>query len=270
MIGRQSSRPCRVFTWDWYERPAEDQRAHLAELAREAAYVIFDVRDQDDLRTVAGLTAQARNICGASAICEELPRAWGQAGEPCVCPASGGDEMGVLILAGSLTPQTAAQVAHLTALGTAHVTLDPALLLEEASRDAQIAAASAGAAQIMARGQDVLVFAARETEGVRARSAALGIDDIEAGRRISLAFEGIARTVRAQTGATRYLVAGGETSDAVSRGLGVRVMRIWQEIEAGVPLMTAPVAGGDMRLVLKSGSFGSPAFLAEAARQLRA
>lgn len=269
LIGRQSDRPCRCFTYDWYDKDEAAQQAHLQALKQDAAYVIFDVRDQADLRTVARLVKDERNLCGASALCEELPAAWGQQSAPCVCPASEKDGLGVLILAGSLTPQTAAQVEHLLALGTPHVTLDPALLLEDASRAAAVAEAAEQAAAIMRRGQDVLVFAARETAGVREASARLGITDIEAGRRISLAFEGIARAVRDITHATRYLVAGGETSDAVSRGLGVRVMRIWQEIEAGVPLMTAPVAGGELRLVLKSGSFGSEEFLAKAAKCLR-
>lgn len=269
LIGRQSDRTCRSFTWEWYEKDEEAQRQHLETLKKEAAYVIFDVRDQADLRAVARLVKDERNLCGASALCEELPAAWGQQEQPCVCPAPEADGLGVLILAGSLTPQTAAQVEHLLTLGTPHVALNPAALLEDVSRAAAVAEAAGKAAAIMQQGQDALVFAARETVGVREASARLGITDIEAGRRISLAFEAIARAVRESTHATRYLVAGGETSDAVSRGLGVRVMRIWQEIEAGVPLMTAPVAGGELRLVLKSGSFGSEVFLARAAECLR-
>ena len=269
LIARQSGRPCRCFTHEWYDRDEAVQQAHLAELKQDAAYVIFDVRDQDDLRAVARLVKDERNLCGASALCEELPAAWGQQEHPCVCPAGEGDDHGVLILAGSLTPQTAAQVEQLLAAGTPYVSLDPAALLEDASRAAAVAEAAKKAAAIMARGEDALIFAARETAGVREASARLGITDIEAGRRISLAFEALARTVRETTHATRYLVAGGETSDAVSRGLGVRVMRIWQEIEAGVPLMTAPTHEGELRLVLKSGSFGSPAFLLKAAACLR-
>jgi len=105
---------------------------------------------------------------------------------------------------------------------------------------------------------------------VREKSAQLGITDVDAGRCISLAFEAIARQVREATGLTRYLVAGGETSDSVSRGLGVRTMRIFQEIEPGVPVMTARTfSGEELALVFKSGSFGSDAFLLSAAQILR-
>ena len=67
-----------------------------------------------------------------------------------------------------------------------------------------------------------------------------------------------------------YSVAGGETSSAVSAGLGVRSMRIWQEIEPGVPLMTARCEdSSELMLVLKSGSFGSDGFLSNAVQLMR-
>ncbi len=269
LIGQQSVRVCREFTWPWLDKPEEEQRAHLAELRKEAAYVIFDVRDQADLARIARLTGGERNICGSSAICEELPRVWGWNEEAPACPEQG-EPGGVLILAGSLTPQTSRQIEALLQAGTAAAVLDPAQLLDEKERAAAVANAASFAEQTLEQGADVLLYAARDTAGVRARSAELGISDVEAGRRISLAFEAAARDVRARTGLTRYLVAGGETSDAVSHGLQVRTMRIWQEIEAGVPLMTAQTLdGAQLALVLKSGSFGSDPFLLRAAEALR-
>lgn len=270
LIGRQSTRPCAGFTAAWLDKPLDVQRAHLAELSRDAAYVIFDVRDQEDLKRIATLVADAPNICGSSAICEELPGAWGMQSPVQRCPVAVEDGSGVMILAGSLTPQTAAQVALLEAEGVARLVLNPALLLTEEERAEEVRHAVAFASERLPKGEDVLVYASRDTEGVHARSAALGLNDIGAGRRISLAFEDVARAVYAQTGIPRYVVAGGETSDAVSRGLGVRTMRIWQEIEAGVPVMTAKTHhGSELLLVLKSGSFGSPAFLRKAVNALR-
>lgn len=269
LIGRQSIRPCAGFTAAWLDKPLEVQRAHLAELSRDAAYVIFDVRDQADLKRIAVLIADAPNICGSSAICEELPGAWGMQSPVRRCPVAVDDGSGVMILAGSLTPQTAAQVKRLEE-DVARLVLNPALLLTEEERAGEVRRAVAFASERLPKGEDVLVYASRDTEGVRARSAELGLDDIGAGRRISLAFEAIAKAVYTQTGMTRYVVAGGETSDAVSRGLGVRTMRIWQEIEAGVPVMTAKTHhGSELLLVLKSGSFGSPAFLRKAVDALR-
>lgn len=269
LIGQQSSRPCRVFTHEWLDKPEDIRRAHLEELKAEAAYVIFDVRDQADLVTIADLIRDERNICGASAVCEELPDAWHQVSPVEMYHADEKNE-GVLILAGSLTPQTTRQIAEVEKAGVPAYVLNPALLLEDGERAAAVNAAVAYAAKVLAEGKDVLLYAARDTTAVREKSAQLGITDVDAGRYISLAFEAIARQVRETTGLTRYLVAGGETSDSVSRGLGVRTMRIWQEIEPGVPVMTARTfAGDELALVFKSGSFGSDAFLLRAAQILR-
>lgn len=269
LIGQQSSRPCRVFAHDWLDKPEDIRRAHLEELKAEAAYVIFDVRDQADLATVAELIRDERNICGASAVCEELPGAWHQV-SPVEMYHPDANHEGVLILAGSLTPQTIRQIAEVEKAGVPAYVLNPALLLEEEERAAAVKDAVAYAAKVLAEGKDVLLYAARDTAAVREKSAQLGITDVDAGRYISLAFEAIAAQIRRTTGLTRYLVAGGETSDSVSRGLGVRTMRIWQEIEPGVPVMTARTSAGDeLALVFKSGSFGSDAFLLSAAQILR-
>lgn len=264
LIGRQSKRPCREFHWQWFGKEPAAQQEHLEELKKDAAYVIFDVRDQKDLRMVAWLIQNEKNICGSSAICEELPAQWHEKEQPRNHTPASGDGLGVLILAGSLTQQTTEQIDDLIKHGAPCLTLSPAHLLEETGRLEEIARATMQAQAYINHGCDVLVYAARETEDVRAASRRLGISDIEAGRRISLAFEGIAQQVRRATGASRYVVAGGETSDAVSRGLAVRMMRIWQEIEPGIPLLTAPTPQGELALVLKSGSFGSREFLRKA------
>jgi len=270
LIGRQSTRLCKGFTADWLDRPAEEQKRHLEELSGDAAYIIFDVRDQEDLKRIAALTADAPNICGSSAICEELPAEWGMCSAVQPCPDAADDGSGTMVFAGSLTPQTEAQVKVLEDDGIQRLVLDPVLLLTEEERKAEVERAVTFAVDQLPRGLDVLVYASRNVEGVRVRSAQLGIDEIGAGRCISLAFEAIAKRVYAETGITRYVVAGGETSDSVSRGLGVRTMRIWQEIEAGVPVMTARTFDDHrLLLVLKSGSFGSPLFLRKAVAALR-
>jgi uncharacterized protein YgbK (DUF1537 family) len=63
-------------------------------------------------------------------------------------------------------------------------------------------------------------------------------------------------------GVRRLVVAGGETSAAVVHALGVRVLRVGEEIARGVPWMISdePV----LELALKSGNFGGPDFFLEA------
>jgi hypothetical protein len=65
------------------------------------------------------------------------------------------------------------------------------------------------------------------------------------------------------------VVAGGDTSAAVTEALKIYRMDMIREIEAGIPLMQGRSALGDIDLVLKSGSFGSEAFLEKAVQAVR-
>ena len=59
------------------------------------------------------------------------------------------------------------------------------------------------------------------------------------------------------------IVAGGETSGAVTKGLGYDSFYIGTEIAPGVPMMI-PCGNTQMRLVLKSGNFGQEDFFCRA------
>lgn len=64
-------------------------------------------------------------------------------------------------------------------------------------------------------------------------------------------------------GCERLIVAGGETSGAVTRALGYRAFYVGASIAPGVPVLT-PKEDPGMRLVLKSGNFGGELFFQEA------
>ena len=64
-------------------------------------------------------------------------------------------------------------------------------------------------------------------------------------------------------GATRIIVAGGETSGAVVQALGVHALAIGPEIDPGAP-WTRVVDGPAIALALKSGNFGKDDFFTRA------
>jgi uncharacterized protein YgbK (DUF1537 family) len=53
------------------------------------------------------------------------------------------------------------------------------------------------------------------------------------------------------------IVAGGESSGAVVRGLGVETLRIGPELAPAVCWATTDIADGTVALALKSGNFGA-------------
>ena len=65
-------------------------------------------------------------------------------------------------------------------------------------------------------------------------------------------------------GVGRIVVAGGETSGAVTRKLEIDRLAIGPEIAPGVPWTFCKSDYKDLAITLKSGNFGSPNFFAEA------
>ena len=115
--------------------------------------------------------------------------------------------------------------------------------------------------------------ASRETGAVHGAAAAGSVEE---------AIEGVlARITQALVaqGVRRLIIAGGETSGAVVRALGVRALRIGPEITPGVPWTATLDAVDDepdqanqahqahqptLALALKSGNFGDPDFFLNA------
>ena len=71
-----------------------------------------------------------------------------------------------------------------------------------------------------------------------------------------------------EQGARRFVVAGGETSGAVTKALGTDRLIIGAEIAPGVPWTYCNSEGHDIALTLKSGNFGNEAFFATALSKL--
>jgi len=64
----------------------------------------------------------------------------------------------------------------------------------------------------------------------------------------------------------KIVSAGGETSGAVVKGLGIEELQIGQEISAGVPIMWEP--NKSIKIALKSGNFGQEDFFSRALKML--
>lgn len=267
ILAQQSKRPSAEFPYEWLELPLEKQQILLEELKARTRYILFDVRDDNDLQLIARLIGGERSIAGASAIFGALPRVWGCAATPVPCPLHP-SVPGTLIVSGSLTPQTRAQTAVLREHGIPCAILDPVLLLEE-NCDTLYDRLTEKLTAHLSAGQSVLLCADQDSCRVADAAARRGVDSRTMGRRITSALALLAGRACRAGGVRRVLVAGGETSDCVSAALGVRSMRIWEELEPGIPLMTGRTRdGGELLLVFKSGSFGSDGFLLEAMRRI--
>jgi uncharacterized protein YgbK (DUF1537 family) len=107
----------------------------------------------------------------------------------------------------------------------------------------------------------LLVFATATPETVKAVQGELGVE--RAGAMVEDALATIAQGL-VKLGVGQLIVAGGETSGAVVKALGISGLRIGPEIDPGVPWTAALSTVPPLALALKSGNFGSDDFFLKA------
>ena len=164
------------------------------------------------------------------------------------------------IFAGSCSTATRGQVQAAIAAGLPTLRIDPlALANGEIDAGKIIAWATNQSAD-----KPLLVYSSADPDAVTAAQSKLGRD--KAGHIVEQALAKAAIGL-ADTGFTRIIVAGGETSGAVVNGLGVTTLEIGPEIDPGVP-WTRAIGGRELVLALKSGNFGAPDFFLKAWEKL--
>jgi uncharacterized protein YgbK (DUF1537 family) len=273
ILGSQTRRKVALLNYEWVNQGARVLRKRIRQMRSKCGYLILDVAGQPDLRTIAEAVYDTPVLCGSSALAEELPAVWGVPDDrqrQIDLPHRG--EMGILCVAGSLMPQTAAQVRHLQAIGVASFELDTASLFDPSARQAEIDRQVNLIVGRLKNGEDVLFHSPNDPEAVartRAAGAKQGRSITATSRLVSEAIAEISARALEGSGQNRLVVAGGETSAAVCDRLGVDGLMIWEEIQPGLPSCLS-LSANPLLLVLKSGSFGTPEFLELASAHLKA
>ena len=117
--------------------------------------------------------------------------------------------------------------------------------------------------------EPVLIYATDTPESVKTVQAKIGAE--KAGCLVEDALAAITKGL-VDLGVGQLIVAGGETSGAVVKALGINGLRIGPEIDPGVPWTAAiaePPAERPLALALKSGNFGTPDFFLKAWKLLQ-
>lgn len=255
----QSRDPVGLVPWPTVRKGAAAIRAALDDCtARGETQAIVDALDDADLVAIAEACVDAPLLGGASGLALGLPENFIRAGlAPGRSPAPVAARGPAAILAGSCSKATRGQVkAH----GGAH----PVLQIDVGQLLAGKVMPDDAAAFVKEHaGALPLVASSQPPEDVKALQEKHGGDRVA--HALETFFGEVARRVVAD-GIRRLVVAGGETSGAVISALGLDSFRIGPEIEPGVPALMAEREG--LALALKSGNFGSEAFLEKAAAAL--
>jgi uncharacterized protein YgbK (DUF1537 family) len=253
-------------------RLGPDELRKRVELKRnDCHYLLLDVESQDSLRTIARAVRGDYVLCGSSALSEELALALDiprrNEEDPGVPYRAG---MGILCAAGSLMPQTARQVDYMKQIGTEVFELHTLNILTNTARQREVERLVQVVAERLSAGNHAVLHTSNDrsvVEETKRIGAERGLSTTEVSRLVSETIAITATTIMSRTGQNRLVVAGGETSAAVCAKLGVRGMKVWKEIEPGLPscvTLTEPAT----LMVLKSGSFGKPDFIESAMRHL--
>ena len=223
---------------------------------------IVDALSATDLHSIGRACAALRLVTGGSGVATGLPDNFRRSGllpdhtSATALPRIDGP---AAIIAGSCSAATQAQVKHwLTTKPGFRVDVQRLLAGTNVVGEALTWARQHGPQN------PLLVYATSTPDEVRAIQAQVGA--AQAGLRIEQALAEIAAGL-AQDGRRKFIVAGGETSGAVVKRLGIRALRIGPTIDPGVP-WTCSVASQPLALTLKSGNFGSVDFFEKALLKL--
>lgn len=157
-----------------------------------------------------------------------------------------------IAISGSSSEMTNRQVDHYRTVAPAHA-VDVHRLLDDAEsyrgelREWVLQAPSENFAP--------LVYATASPEEVKTLQQCYGAEELS--QAIEGFFADLASDLR-EHGVTRFIVAGGETSGAVTQALNVSGFEVGPQIAPGVPWTRA--LGGELDLALKSGNFGDVDF----------
>lgn len=230
-----------------------DEKSGLPSLNDEHWYIIPDYEKDEDAKTIVSLFGDMELLSGGSGILTELAKHWTKQVNPLEnvedkTPGSG------LLLAGSCSKATRDQIAYYQQKGGKSMKMDAEKLLSgQQSVDDLWDFIEEN------KGQEVLIYSSDNPEEVKKiqASGSEKVAELLEGSTAYLAKKAV------EHGYTRIIVAGGETSGAVTKSLGFSSYIIGSSVAPGVPIMT-PRNHTEIRLVLKSGNFGQEDFFLRA------
>ncbi len=239
-------------------------RQRIAQLKKQGiGLAIVDTLSNEDLMKLGPALSDLRLITAGSGVAIGLAQNFGieSSNQAAQLPKASGRKA---IVSGSCSVATNAQVAHFLATGGAGLAINPLSLVQDQSVVDDVMQ------WVEQQNPDhpILIYATAEPESVRAVQSQLGV--AKAGEMVEEALSSIAKRLVCQ-GINQLVVAGGETSGACVKALGIESMRIGTAIAPGVPWCHAssPFAqAGSLHITLKSGNFGAEDFFTQAFEKL--
>lgn len=228
----------------------------------DVPHVIVDAVADTDLDTIASACQDMDFITGGSALAMPLAEFYKASGKISANDNSFMNKKlntGSIILSGSCSEMTIIQVKNFIQRGAAAFQLDPIDLAENGVKKVLDWLSSQDFTK------NIIIYATSEPDTVKKVQAELGVD--MAGKIVEQGLSECAIAAR-ELGIKNFIIAGGETSGAITKALNIRQLDIGIEIAPGVPWTFSGKRNNQIALSLKSGNFGSEEFFTEALSKL--
>lgn len=243
----------------------------------QADVVLFDVLDEPRLEKAGRLIWKEANdgeglfVVGSSGVEYALNACWKADG---ILPPAEQEVVAVesvdrlLVVSGSCSPVTEMQIQRALEAGFIGIRVPMNELFQpELAQEARMRLQQE-ARSVLESGRSVVLYTASGPQDqtialTRERLAAQGLKAEDSGRLLGKALGNLTRELVAETGLSRILIAGGDTSGYITRELGIYALACKAALEPGGPLCraysTEPRFDG-LELVLKGGQVGSENF----------
>lgn len=249
---------------DSIDQGPDEIRSVLQQLSEEGVqHVIVDTCHEQHLSTISRVAGEMSLVTGGSGLAAFLPESYrsqqltSTMSESAKLPQVSGR---AAVIAGSCSAATVAQVADWKDKGLAW-DVDVEAVMEDA--ELQLQQLTAWLANT--DGQPVLICSSATPEQVGQWQTRFGA--LPVAHALENFLSRVAVLLASEYGVRRFVVAGGETSGAVTAALGVTAVRIGPNICPGVP-WTQSLQERPLALALKSGNFGDRQFFTQALEML--
>lgn len=255
-----------------------------AALASDPDAILLDIADAAAEPRVGALLEHMADgraplfVLGSSGVDYALVAAWRHQGrlpaEPPTLTAGAVDRL--FVISGSCSPATGAQIHAAVAAGFAEVAIEPLKLIEDGAAGAYGRATIDRIVALLEAGRDVVAHSSTGATDPREaavaayfaqRGVAADAGRIQGGRALATAAGGLLDGVLRRVPLHRFVVAGGDTSTAAIKQLGIDALEMVAPLFPGAPLCRALAPGRDLHgreLVLKGGQMGGPDFFLQA------
>lgn len=223
--------------------------ASAAMTSGEGDIVLFDTFTNEHLATIGQLIWEAHQreqkplfVAGSSGIESALTRHWRSSG---VLPseskgfASSRPVEQAVVVSGSCSPVTDRQIAWALGNGFAEVPLDTVRFAQSSTLDADIVAVAQRVVTEIDTGRSVIVHTSRGPDDQRIAATRQSVPSSLTGEAPGVILGRILGQVLQSRRVERVAVAGGDTSGAVARAIGVEALEMAGPLAPGAPLCVA-------------------------------